>query len=464
MNEKQDVTQEVKEENKFLRKIKDFFKIDERGSTISKELLGGLTTFLAMAYILAVNPNMLSLLDGISFGAAFTATAIAAIVGTLIMGLLANLPIAQAPGMGLNAFFVFTICFGAGYTWNQALFATFISGIIFLILSLTGVRKKVINAIPKDLKLAVGAGIGLFIAFVGLQGAGIIVNDGFVTEDGFLSSATIVALGDLSSPTVLLAVVGLVVTVVLFLLKVKGAILIGIIGTTVLGLIFGQIDLPSTLFTLPEMPPFFELFNFDGFKFDLTFIAVIFSLLFVDFFDTAGTIVSVGKQAGLVDEAGELIGSEKALLSDATATIVGAVVGTSSTTSYIESLSGVEAGAKTGLANVATAFLFIIALFIWPVFGMIAGFCTAPALIFVGVLMAKQLGEIEWKDNVIAITAFLVILMMPLTYSIATGLAIGFIFYPIGMIATKKAKEVNPIMYILMVFFLLYFIIQTIAF
>ncbi len=445
--------EEVKSENVILQKILSFFKVKERGSSLSKEILGGLTTFLAMAYILGVNPSILSF-GGMDFNAAFTATAIAAIVGTLVMGLLANLPIALAPGMGLNAFFTFTLVSGLGYSWEQALIGVFISGILFLILSLTGVRKKVINAIPKDLKLAVGAGIGLFIAFVGLQGSEIIIAD----------DSTISTLGDLTSPTVLLAIVGLIITIVLYILKVPGSILIGIVATTVLGLIFGEIDWAGFAST-PEAPPVFDLFN--GFKdgiWDFKFIAVVFSLLFVDFFDTTGTLVSVGKQAGLLNEEGELVNSEKALLADATATVVGALVGTSSTTAYVESLSGVEVGAKTGLANVVTALMFAVALFLSPLFSMVASFCTAPALIFVGVLMAKQLGEIKWEDNVIAITAFLVIILMPLTYSIATGLACGFVFYPIGMIASKRAKEVNPIMYVLMIFFIAYFVVSTIAF
>ncbi len=437
----------------FMDKVLGFFKVKERGSTLSKEVIGGLTTFLAMAYILGVNPAILSD-GGMDFGAAFTATAIAAIVGTLVMGLLANLPISLAPGMGLNAFFTYTIVFGLGYSWQQALIGVLISGICFLILSLTGVRKKVINAIPKDLKLAVGAGIGLFIAYVGLQGAGIIVADG----------STISALGDLTSPAVLLAVVGLVITIVLFILKVPGSILIGIVSTVILGLIFGQIEW-NGFASLPTAPPVFDLF--DGFKngvWDIKFVAVVFSLLFVDFFDTTGTLVSVGKQAGLINEEGELVNDKKALVADASATIVGALVGTSSTTAYIESLSGVEAGARTGLANVVTALMFIVALFLSPFFGMVTGFSTAPALIFVGVLMAKQLKEINWEDNVIAITAFLVLIMMPLTYSIASGLAIGFIFYPIAMVASKKAKEVNPVMYVLMAFFILYFVVQVVAF
>ncbi|MFI3328926.1 MAG: NCS2 family permease [bacterium] len=442
------------EQTGFIGKILKFFKVEERGSTLSKEVIGGLTTFLAMAYILGVNPSILaSEGTGMDFGAAFTATAIAAIFGTLVMGLLANLPIALAPGMGLNAFFTYTVVFGLGYSWQQALIGVLISGILFFLLSITGVRKKVINAIPKDLKLAVGAGIGLFIAYVGLQGAGIIV-----------TSATISGLGDLTSPEVLLAVAGLLITVVLFLKKVPGAILIGIISTMVLGLIFGAVKWNGFV-SMPSAPPIFELF--DGFSngvWDLKFIAVVFSLLFVDFFDTTGTIVSVGKQAGLMNEEGELVNDKQALLADASATIVGALVGTSSTTAYIESLSGVEAGAKTGLANVVTALLFMLALFLSPLFGMVAGFCTAPALIFVGILMSKQLQEIDWQDNVFAITSFLVIIMMPLTYSIATGLAIGFIFYPVTMIASKRTKEVNPVMYILMLFFIAYFVVNTLVF
>ncbi|MFI3252266.1 MAG: NCS2 family permease [bacterium] len=442
-----------KEKTSLLDKVLSFFKVKERGTTFSKEVVGGLTTFLAMAYILGVNPSMLSA-GGMDFGAVFTATAIAAIFGTLVMGLLANLPIALAPGMGLNAFFTYTVIFGLGYSWQQALIGVLISGILFLILSLTGIRKKVIKAIPKDLKLAVGAGIGLFIAYVGLQGSGLIV----------FNESTVSALGDLTSPTVLLAIAGLLITIVLYILKVPGSILIGIVSTTILGLIFGQIEW-NGFASMPSAPPLFELF--DGFGegvWDLRFVAVVFSLLFVDFFDTTGTIVSVGHQAGLLNEEGEILNGEKALVVDAASTVVGALVGTSSTTAYIESLSGIEAGAKTGLANVVTALLFCLALFLSPFFAMVQGFCTAGALIFVGILMAKQLGEIDWKDNVVAITAFLVILLMPLTYSIATGLAIGFIFYPLAMIASKRAKEVNIIMYILMIFFIIYFLVNTLVF
>lgn len=442
-----------KEKTSLLDKVLSFFKVKERGTTFSKEVVGGLTTFLAMAYILGVNPSMLSAAE-MDFGAVFTATAIAAIFGTLVMGLLANLPIALAPGMGLNAFFTYTVIFGLGYSWQQALIGVLISGILFLILSLTGIRKKVIKAIPKDLKLAVGAGIGLFIAYVGLQGSGLIV----------FNESTVSALGDLTSPTVLLAIVGLLITIVLYILKVPGSILIGIVSTTILGLIFGQIEW-NGFASMPSAPPLFELF--DGFGegvWDLRFVAVVFSLLFVDFFDTTGTIVSVGHQAGLLNEEGEILNGEKALVVDAASTVVGALVGTSSTTAYIESLSGIEAGAKTGLANVVTALLFCLALFLSPFFAMVQGFCTAGALIFVGILMAKQLGEIDWKDNVVAITAFLVILLMPLTYSIATGLAIGFIFYPLAMIASKRAKEVNIIMYILMIFFIIYFLVNTLVF
>lgn len=442
-----------KEKTSLLDKVLSFFKVKERGTTFSKEVVGGLTTFLAMAYILGVNPSMLSAAE-MDFGAVFTATAIAAIFGTLVMGLLANLPIALAPGMGLNAFFTYTVIFGLGYSWQQALIGVLISGILFLILSLTGIRKKVIKAIPKDLKLAVGAGIGLFIAYVGLQGSGLIV----------FNESTVSALGDLTSPTVLLAIAGLLITIVLYILKVPGSILIGIVSTTILGLIFGQIEW-NGFASMPSAPPLFELF--DGFGegvWDLRFVAVVFSLLFVDFFDTTGTIVSVGHQAGLLNEEGEILNGEKALVVDAASTVVGALVGTSSTTAYIESLSGIEAGAKTGLANVVTALLFCLALFLSPFFAMVQGFCTAGALIFVGILMAKQLGEIDWKDNVVAITAFLVILLMPLTYSIATGLAIGFIFYPLAMIASKRAKEVNIIMYILMIFFIIYFLVNTLVF
>lgn len=431
-----------------MEKIKSYFKFEERKTSFSKESIGGLTTFLAMAYILFVNPNILSQ-TGMDPAAIFTATAIAAIVGTLLMGLLANFPVAQAPGMGLNAFFTYTICLTYGATWQEGLALVFISGCIFLIISITGLRKLIIESIPKDLKLAIGAGIGLFIAFVGLQNAGVIVG-----------GATLVEMGQLRGDA-LLTFIGLIITVVLYCKKVKGSILLGIIITSIIGMFMGLVSLPTGVFDLPSAANFGAFLN--GFS-TLDFsnvgniFAIVFSLLFIDFFDTTGTLISVGRVAGLVNDKGELEGGSKALISDATATIVGAMVGTSNTTSYIESLSGIEAGARTGFASVITALLFFVSMFFYPLLSVVTSACTAPALIFVGVLMARQLKDIEWQNISVAITSFLVILMMPLAYSIAQGIAVGFIFYPISMIATGKGKEVNKVMYVLAVIFMLYFL------
>ncbi|ERJ12584.1 NCS2 family permease [Haloplasma contractile] len=448
------------------------FKLKERGTTIKREFIAGLTTFLSMAYILGVNPGMLSN-TGMDFGRVFTATAIAAIFGTLVMALVANYPVALAPGMGMNAFFTFTICVSMNIPWQQALAGIFVSGIIFMILSLSGIREQVINAIPQNLKYAVGAGIGLFIAFIGFQGADIIVGDG----------ATLVRLGDLTNPATLLAITGLVITIILYVLRVPASIFIGLVTTSIIGLITGHIEFPETVISGIKAPHFFEFIN--GFRhgevfsntlfkgtpdefvavqtvfWDFKFYIVIFTLLFIDFFDTAGTLVTVGERAGLMNKDGKLDDSGRALLADSTATVAGAVVGTSSTTSYMESLAGIEAGGRTGLTSLFTALFFFIALFFAPLFGIVTSAVTAPALIMVGILMTTQLSKIEWDDSAVAISAFLTIITMPLAYSIAEGIAVGFLFYPITMIATKRGKDVSILMYVLSVVFLLYFILSN---
>jgi len=432
--------------------IKQFFKLEERGTNLKTEFLAGLTTFLAMAYILFVNPNTLSVAPELEWGPIFTATAIAAIAGTLIMGLYANYPVALAPGMGMNAFFTYTVVLTLGYSAWQGFAGIVISGILFLLLSISGLRKRIINAIPKNLKLAIGAGIGFFIAFIGLQNAGLIVDN----------PATLVGLGDLSDPGVLLAVFGLLATVLLYVLKVRGAILYGIIITSIVGIIFGLVGLPTGVVSAPPAPYFFEFTKgFTDGTWDFQFFIVIFALLFIDFFDTAGTLVTVGHAAGLLDETGELKDNGKALLADSTATIVGAVAGTSSTTSYIESLAGVEVGGRTGLASVFTAFFFLVFMFFSPLLSVVTGQVTAAALIMVGVLMATQLKDIEWDDSVVAVSAFLVILVMPLTYSIAEGIAVGFLFYPLTMLVSRRHKEVSLEMWVLAVVFVVYFVIKA---
>lgn len=441
-----------------MEKIKEFFKIQERNTNVRTEFFAGLTTFLAMAYILFVNPTTLAS-TGMSWEAVFTATAIAAIVGTLIMGLYANYPVALAPGMGMNTFFAVTVVAILGYSWQQALLGIVISGLLFVIISVTGIRKKIINAIPKNLKLAIGAGIGFFIALIGFKNAGIITP--LVIDAA--QNDWVLLLGSLKDPLILLSLFGLFVTVILYVMKVRGAIFLGIIVTSIVGMIFGLVAVPNGFLSVPEAPHIFAAF--EGFKgtWDFQFFIVIFSLLFIDFFDTAGTLVTVGNRAGLLNEEGELEDSGKALLADSTATVVGALVGTSSTTSYIESLAGVEVGGRTGLTSVFTALFFLIFLFFSPLLVVVTAQVTAPALIMVGILMASQLKDIEWNDLAVSVSAFLVIITMPLTTSIAEGIAVGFVFYPLAMVASKRRKEVSPVMWILFGIFVLYFIIKAFA-
>src|SRR5690625_1059968 len=423
--------------------------------------MAGLTTFLAMAYVLFVNPSVLSLegveqlpegITRMDQGAVFTATAIAAAIGTLLMGVLARYPIGLAPGMGLNAFFAYTVVLGYGIPWQTALSGVFVSGVIFILLTLSGLREKIINMIPSNLKLAVGAGIGFFIAFIGFQNAGIIVGD----------EATLVALGDLTSPPVMLAIFGIVISVILLSLNIRGGIFYGMIITSIVGMIFGLISTPSGLNDIVSTPPslaptFGQAFVNFGDIFTLQMLVVILTFLFVDFFDTAGTLVAVANQAGLMKN-DKLPRAGRALFADSAATVVGSVVGTSTTTSFVESSSGVAVGGRTGFASVVTAGFFLLALFFSPLLAVITSEVTAPALIIVGVLMSKALKDIEWERFEIAVPAFLTIIAMPLTYSIATGIAIGFVFYPITMIMQGRAKEINPVIYGLSVIFVLYFI------
>ncbi|GGA75765.1 NCS2 family permease [Ornithinibacillus halotolerans] len=427
--------------------MKKYFEFERLGTNYRTEFMGGLTTFLAMAYILFVNPDILSA-AGMDPGAVFTATAIAAAVGTLFMGVIARYPIALAPGMGLNAFFAFSVVIGMGIPWETALAGVLASGLIFIVLTLTGLREKVINAIPAALKKAVGAGIGLFIAFVGLQSAEIIKAD----------DATLVALGDLTSPVVLLAIFGLVVTVILMALGIKAGIFYGMVITAIVSLIFGQSEFNGIIGSIPSLEPTFgQAFVNFGDIFTVEMLVVILTFLFVDFFDTAGTLVAVASQAGLVKD-NKLPRAGRALFADSAATVVGSVVGTSTTTSFVESTAGVGVGARSGFASVVTAGFFLLALFFSPLLSVVTSAVTAPALIIVGVLMCTALKDIDWNDFAIAVPAFLTVLMMPLTYSIATGIAIGFIFYPITMLVAKRAKEIHPVMYGLFVIFVCYFI------
>lgn len=439
--------------------MKKYFNFEELGTNYRTEFLAGLTTFLAMAYILFVNPATLALVSveelpegvtRIDQGAVFTATALAAAVGSLFMGVIAKYPIVLAPGMGLNAFFAYTVVLGYGIPWETALAGVLVSGIIFIILTLTGLRELIINAIPGNLKLAVGAGIGLYIAFIGLQSAGIVVGN----------PDTLLALGDMTSPTVLLALFGLVVSVVLLTMGLKAGIFYGMIITAVAGIMVGLIEPPAGIGGIvgevPSLAPTFgQAFAHFGEIFTIEMLVVILTFLFVDFFDTAGTLVAVATQAGLVKN-NKLPRAGKALFADSTATVVGAVAGTSTTTSYIESTAGVGVGGRSGFTAVVAAGFFLLALFFSPLLSVVTAQVTAPALIIVGVMMCSALKNIEWDQFEIAVPAFLTILAMPLTYSIATGIAIGFIFYPITMLVKGRAKEIHPIMYGLFVIFVLY--------
>ncbi|MRX74131.1 NCS2 family permease [Bacillus lacus] len=437
--------------------MKKYFQFDELGTTYRKEFLGGLTTFLSMAYILFVNPTTLSLAAipdlpaelRMNQGAVFTATAIAAAIGCLLMGIIAKYPVALAPGMGLNAFFAFTVVLTMGIPWQTALAGVLVSGLIFIVLTLTGVREKIINSIPSELKHAVGAGIGLFITFIGFQNAGIIVSN----------DAVLVGLGDLMNGGTLLAIFGVVVTVIFMVRGVKGGIFFGMLVTAIAGMIVGQISPPAQVVgSIPSLAPTFgaALTHFDQI-FTIQMLVVILTFLFVDFFDTAGTLVAVANQAGFVKD-NKIPRAGKALFADSAATVVGSILGTSTTTSYIESSAGVAAGARSGFASVVTAGLFLLALFFSPLLGVITAPVTAPALIIVGILMVSSLNKIDWNKFEIAVPAFLTIIAMPLTYSIATGIAVGFIFYPITMIAKGRIKEIHPIMYGMFVIFILYFI------
>ncbi len=442
--------------------MKKYFQFEELGTNYRREIIGGLTTFLAMAYILVVNPLTLTLESvpdfddalRMDYGAVFMATALAAAIGCLMMGILARYPIALAPGMGLNAFFAYTVILTYGIPWETALTGVLFSGLIFILLTLTGLRELIINAIPAELKYAVGAGIGLYITFIGLQNAKIIVGN----------PDTLVGLGDLSNSSALLAIFGLIVTVIFMVRGVQGGIFFGILIAAVAGMIFGVVNLPSAIIDLnvPSMAPTFgvalePIFNDFGSLMNIQFLVVVLTFLFVDFFDTAGTLVAVANQAGLMKD-NKLPRASKALFADSIATVSGAIFGTSTTTSYIESTAGVAAGARSGFAAVVTGVLFLVSIFFYPVLEVITSAVTAPALIIVGVLMVSALGKIDWTKFEIAVPAFLTMIAMPLGYSIATGIAIGFIFYPITMVVAGKGKQVHPIMYGLFVIFVLYFI------
>lgn len=442
---------------KLISKIDSFFKISERGSSFSREIIGGLIVFLAMCYILPVNSGMLSS-TGLSEGSVFFATAVSAGVATILMGLLANYPIALASGMGLNALMTYTVCIGMGYSYQECLALIFVSGIIFVIISLTGVRKKIINAIPKDLKYAIGAGIGGFVAIVGLSNAGIVVNSG----------GTILSIGEFSWPFAL-AILGIALVFIFYSIKpLKNyAVILAIVVTTIVGLILnacgidGMPHMDSSK-TLGTDGVFAFVDGFSVFKHPEAY-AVLFTFLFVDFFDTAGTLVAVGTTAGLVDqETGELKGDQKAFLSDAIGTVVGATLGTSTVTSFIESSTGVESGARTGLSAVVTGILFFLSLLLFPIFSIFAESyaTTAMALVFVGAMMFGNLRNINWEDPIVVISTFITVFGMVFCYSISEGLALGFIVYVLMKLVSGKGKEVNVVMYILAALFIANFAVK----
>ncbi len=435
--------------------LEKLFKLKEHKTSVKTEVLAGVTTFLAMAYILAVNPAILGE-SGMNINSVFMATAIASGFASILMGVLANYPVALAPGMGVNALFTYTVVFQMGETWQVALAAVFVSGILFTIISITGIRKMIINAIPTQMKLAIGAGIGFFIAFIGLKNAGIIVAD----------VATGVALGNLTDPTVLLAIAGILITIILVVKKVPAGVFVGLVATAVIGLACGMMGMEG----MPVLPSDYSLnFTIDtfgsfadgmaGLFSDIpNMIVIVFSFLFVDFFDTAGTLVAVANRAGLVNDKGELENIEKALLADSVGTLAGAALGTSTVTSFVESTSGVEVGGRTGLTAVVTGILFLLSVFIAPVvLSMVTSAVTTPALVVVGILMAQQLKGIDWDDIVYAASGFVTVIIMVLTYSISDGIAFGFIVFTLASVAAGRAKEVSPIVWGLCAIFLLYF-------
>lgn len=416
---------------------------------VRTEIIAGITTFMTMAYILAVNPDILSA-TGMDKNALFTATALSAIVGTLIMALVAKLPFALAPGMGLNAFFAFTVVIGMGYSWEFALTAVFLEGIIFILLTAFNIRELIVNAIPINLKHAVSVGIGLFIAFIGLQNAGIVVNN----------EAVLVGLGDMSSHNVWVGFFGISVIAILLVRKVKGALLIGILSSSVLALFLGVARWPEggIVSLPPSLEPIFFKFDFSNI-FSLDMLIVLFTFLFVDMFDTVGTLVGVSDKAGMLSKEGKVPRVKQALFADAIGTTFGAMVGTSTVTTYVESAAGVSEGGRTGLTSFTVAIMFAVALLFAPLFIMIPGAATAPALFMVGLFMISPILKIDLKDHTESIPAFLTIIMMPLTYSIAEGIAFGMLAYVILKALTGKFKDISIVMYILAVLFILKFFV-----
>ncbi|PWI34506.1 guanine permease [Vibrio albus] len=425
--------------------LEKLFKLSENGTDVRTEVIAGVTTFLTMAYIIFVNPAILSA-TGMDKGAIFVATCLAAAIGCFIMGFVANYPIAQAPGMGLNAFFTYSVVLGMGHTWQVALAAVFCSGVLFILLSLFRIREWIINSIPMALRTGISAGIGLFLAFIALQGAGIVGDN----------PATLVSLGDMTNLHAVLAAVGFFLTVALVTHGFKAAVMIAILAITALGIIFGDVQYHGILSTPPSIAPTFMQLDFSA-VFEVGMISVVFAFLFVDLFDTAGTLVGVATKANLIKEDGKIPRLNRALLADSTATAVGALLGTSNTTSYVESTAGVACGGRTGLTAVVVGILFLLALFFSPLAGMIPAYATSGALFYVAILMMSGLVAIDWRDLTEAAPVAVVCLLMPLTYSIADGIALGFISYAAIKALSGKGRQVPVGVWVLAAIFALKF-------
>ncbi|MDN3701149.1 NCS2 family permease [Vibrio artabrorum] len=426
--------------------LEKLFKLSENGTNVHTEIIAGLTTFLTMAYIIFVNPMILS--DaGMDHGAVFVATCLAAAIGCFIMGFVANYPIAQAPGMGLNAFFTYAVVMGMGYTWQVALAAVFVSGVIFIFLSLFKIREWIINSIPMSLRVGISAGIGLFLAFIALSNAGIVVSN----------PATKVSLGDITAIAPILGALGFFLTVALVHRGVKGAVMIAILAITVIGVAVGDVQYGGIMSTPPSLAPTFLQLDFSAI-FDIGMVSVIFAFLFVDLFDTAGTLVGVATKANLIKEDGKLPRLNKALLADSTATSIGALLGTSNTTSYVESVAGVAEGGRTGLTAVVVGILFLLALFFSPLAGMIPAYATSGALFYVAILMMSGLVGIDWRDLTEAAPVVVTCLLMPLTYSIAEGISLGFIAYAAIKLLSGKGRDVSPAVWVMSVIFIIKYI------
>ena len=439
--------------------LDNIFKFKENGTDVKTEVIAGITTFLAMAYILGVNPTMLAD-GGMPATGVFFATAISSGIACIIMGLVAKYPVGLAPGMGLNALFTYTIILAMGNPWETALAAVFVSSIIFLLITISGLREAILNIIPVDLKLGIGAAIGFFLAFLGLKGAGIIIDD----------PSTLVAMGNLLSPPALLALIGILITLIFYVQKVPAAVFFGMVITAFIGLVMSLFGFGAGDILMPAIPQQVITTNFDWSLFGgflkgfghlfsniPNLIMMVFSLVFVTFFDTTGTLISLGRQCGFIDEDGQAVGIEKAFLSDAVGGIIGSVVGTSTVTAYVESATGIGMGAKTGLAAVVTGILFILSIFFAPiVLSLFTSSVTAAALVIVGILMIAQLKDVQWDSIVIASAVFMTIIMMILSYSISLGIAWGFVIYAVATIATGKYKEMSWGIWVLAIVFIIY--------